>query len=246
MLALKDVNLDIHAGEFVCLLGASGCGKTTLLNVIAGLIKPEHGIVTVDDNVVTGPGRDRGMVFQEYALLPWKTVLDNIALGPKIAGVKKLERRKIARDFVDLVGLSGFESKYPHELSGGMRQRAAVARALAAAPQVLLMDEPFAAVDAQTRSNLQEELIRIWGATRMTVVFVTHSVEEAVFLADRVVVLAAKPGRIDRIINVAISRSERTSVAASGSQARLSAELLEMIHASTPGDPADERAAPRP
>ena len=233
VLALDEVSLDAASGEFISLIGTSGCGKTTLLNILAGLIKPERGRVLVDGAPVTGPGRDRGMVFQEYALLPWKTVLDNIALGPKIAGIGKRERRAIAGQYVELVGLSGFENKYPHELSGGMRQRTAVARTLAASPRVVLMDEPFAAVDAQTRAVLQEELIRIWQATGMTVVFVTHSVEEAVYLADRVVVLSPRPGRLHRIVPIEIPRNERHPIGATGAQSALTAEILGEIRSTT-------------
>ncbi|MCK2243645.1 MULTISPECIES: ABC transporter ATP-binding protein [unclassified Crossiella] len=229
--ALDRIDLDIRPREFLCLAGASGCGKTTLLNIIAGLVKAEEGTVSVDGVVVRGPGRDRGMVFQEYALLPWRTVLDNVALGPKLAGVGKARRRELAREQLDRVGLAGFADSYPHELSGGMRQRAAVARTLAADPLVMLMDEPFAAVDAQTRAGLQEELVRVWRDSGKTVVFVTHSVEEAAFLADRTVVLAPHPGRVHTIVEGRVPRPERRAVAAGPAQAEVAAELLHEIHA---------------
>jgi NitT/TauT family transport system ATP-binding protein len=210
VLAIEDLDLDVEDGEFVSILGQSGCGKTTLLYLIAGLLRPTVGEIRVDGIPVRGPGRDRGVVFQDYALLPWKTVLDNVGLGPKLRGVSKAERDAIARRFVVLVGLEGFEEKYPHELSGGMKQRVAVARTLAADPRAVLMDEPFAAVDAQTRITLQHELVRIWRTTAKTILFVTHSVEEAAFLADRVVVLRPRPSRIQEIVPIATPRDART------------------------------------
>ncbi|ELS58237.1 ABC transporter ATP-binding protein [Streptomyces viridochromogenes] len=237
VLALDNIDLEIESGEFLCIVGASGCGKSTLLYLMAGLLRPSRGQITVDGRTVTKPGRDRGMVFQEYALLPWKTVLDNVAIGPKLAGVDKSRRRALARRYVEMVGLAGFEDKYPHELSGGMKQRAAVARTLAADPQVILMDEPFAAVDAQTRSTLQEELVSIWQSTGKTAVFVTHAVDEAVFLADRVVVMTSHPGRVREIVPIDIPRSDRTAVGGTPEQTALAARLLESIragHASTP------------
>ena len=209
LLAIENIDLEVGNGEFVSILGQSGCGKTTLLYLLAGLIRPTGGEIRVDDHLVTGPGRDRGVVFQEYALLAWKTVRDNIALGPKIHGVPRAEREKTAQQFIDLVGISGFEDKYPHELSGGMRQRVAVARTLAADPKVILMDEPFAAVDAQTRITLQDELVRIWKETGKTIIFVTHSVEEAAFLADRVIVLTPRPARIKEMVLIPTPRSAR-------------------------------------
>jgi NitT/TauT family transport system ATP-binding protein len=174
----------------VSIVGPSGCGKTTLLNMIAGFIPPSDGRIVLNERVVSGPGPDRGVVFQSFALFPWKTVLDNVAFGPKMRGVPHGERERIAREYIGLVGLAGQEDRYPNELSGGMQQRVGVARALANSPEILLMDEPFASVDAQTRMTLQEELTRIWQARRPTILFVTHDVDEAVFLADRVVVLS--------------------------------------------------------
>jgi NitT/TauT family transport system ATP-binding protein len=210
VLALDGVDLEVEEGEFLTVVGPSGCGKTTLLNILAGLIKPTRGAVLLDARPVTGPGPDRGVVFQEFAILPWRTVERNIAHGLEIQGVPRAERAPVVRRFVDMVGLTGFEKKYPHELSGGMKQRVAVARTLAANPHVMLMDEPFAAVDAQTRITLQEELNTIAQATRKTILFVTHNVEEAVFLGDRCCVLSRHPGRVKALVPVRIPREQRT------------------------------------
>lgn len=210
VVALDGVDLEVEEGEFLTVVGRSGCGKTTLLNILAGLLQPTRGTVRLDGWPVTGPGPDRGVVFQEFAIMPWRTVERNIAHGLEIQGVAKTERAATVRRFVELVGLQGFEQKYPHELSGGMKQRVALARTLAANPQVMLMDEPFAAVDAQTRITLQEELATIALATRKTILFVTHNVEEAVFLGDRCCVLAARPGRVKALVPVRIPRERRT------------------------------------
>ena len=196
------IDLSIHPGEFVTLVGPSGCGKTTLLKAIAGFITPSEGQILCNGRKVTGPGRDRGVVFQELAILPWRTVRRNIGHGLDIAGTPKAERDRVVDRLIDLVGLAGFEDRYPHELSGGMRQRVAVARTWAADPDVILMDEPFAAVDAMTRLTLQEELARLCAATNKTVFFITHGVEEAVFLGDRVLVMSRRPGRIKAEIAV--------------------------------------------
>ena len=196
VMALDGLSLSVRAHEFVSVIGPSGCGKSTFLRIVAGLDRPTSGEITVSGRKVTGPGADRGMVFQEYALLPWKTTEANIEFGLRLKGMARAERQSITQRFVDLVGLTGFEKKYPHQLSGGMRQRAAVARVLANNPTVLLMDEPFAAVDAMTRQHLQEELTAITAAERTTVLFITHAIEEAVFLSDRVVALSGRPGRI--------------------------------------------------
>ncbi|HMR32134.1 MAG TPA: ABC transporter ATP-binding protein [Geminicoccaceae bacterium] len=208
-LAVAGLGLDILANEFLCVVGPSGCGKSTLISAIAGFMRPKAGSVTMNGRPITGPGADRGVVFQEYALLPWKTVRDNVGLGLKFKGVPKPERDRVADRFLALTGLAGAARKYPHELSGGMKQRAAVARTLANAPEVMLLDEPFAAVDAQTRMTLQEELLRVWEESRLTALFVTHSVDEAVFLADRVAVLTPGPGRVKEIVDVPIPRDRR-------------------------------------
>jgi NitT/TauT family transport system ATP-binding protein len=201
LVALEGIDLDVGDGELLSILGPSGCGKSTLLYLVAGLEKPSAGEVEVGGAIVTGPGRERNVVFQEYAVFPWRTVLGNVTLGLEghyPAG--EVEER--ARRFLRLVGLEGFESIYPHQLSGGMKQRTALARSLAMEPDVLLMDEPFAAVDAQSRESLQEELLRIWQESRMTTVFVTHGIEEAIYLARRVVVMSASPGRVKEIVSV--------------------------------------------
>lgn len=208
--ALDEVDLTIESGEFLTVVGPSGCGKSTLLKIIAGLVQPSHGQVTCDGTVVRGPGQDRGVVFQDLAILPWRTVRRNIGHGLEIQRVPRKERDERVAYFVDLMGLSGFENKYPHELSGGMKQRVAVARTWAADPGVILMDEPFAAVDAQTRITLQEELLRISTVTNRTIMFITHNVDEAVFLGDRVVVMSPRPGRVKTIVDVPIPRAERT------------------------------------
>jgi NitT/TauT family transport system ATP-binding protein len=210
VVALHDVELEVPAGEFLSIVGPSGCGKSTLLAILAGLVAPTRGQVLLDGRPVTGPGPDRGVVFQEFAILPWRTVERNIAHGLEIQGIPRAQRAATVRRFVDLVGLAGFEQKYPHELSGGMKQRVAVARTLAANPQVMLMDEPFAAVDAQTRITLQEELNAIALTTGKTILFVTHNVDEAVFLGDRCCVVSRRPGRVKTLVDVTIPRAQRT------------------------------------
>ncbi len=204
--ALDDVSLDIAAGEFVTVIGPSGCGKTTLLNILAGFERPSAGEVLLEDRAVGGPGADRGVVFQEYALFPWLTLRQNVEYGPRERGMPAEAVRRLADQHLRMVGLSGFENRYPHELSGGMRQRAALARVLVNDPKILLMDEPFAAVDAQARSILQREVARLWAETKKTVLFITHSVEEAVLLADRVLVMTARPGRVKAAVPVALAR----------------------------------------
>ena len=203
---LRDINLTINPGEFVSIVGASGCGKTTFLRIVDGLIQPESGQILIDDRAVTRPGQDRGFVFQADCLLPWRTVLDNVALGLELQGKDRQTARDNALPFIHLVGLQGFENSHPSELSGGMRQRANLARALVIDPKVLLMDEPFAALDAQTREIMQQELLRIWSQQRKTVLFVTHQIEEAVYLSDRVIVFTARPGRIKQIVTIQLSR----------------------------------------
>jgi NitT/TauT family transport system ATP-binding protein len=200
--ATGQIDLKIPSGQFVTLVGPSGCGKTTLLKAIAGFITPTRGRIICDGKLVTAPGRDRGVVFQELAILPWRTVRRNIAHGLEIVGTPKAEKDRVVERLIALTGLRGFEDRYPHELSGGMRQRVAVARTWAADPDVILMDEPFAAVDAMTRLTLQEELASLTFSTKKTVFFITHSVDEAVFLADRVLVMSRRPGRIKASIEV--------------------------------------------
>jgi ABC-type nitrate/sulfonate/bicarbonate transport system ATPase subunit len=210
--ALRDVDLDIYANEFITVLGPSGCGKTTLLRLIAGLTKADRGEMVLDGRPITGPGPDRSMVFQDFALMPWATVLNNVAFGLELRGVGKAERRERAMEFVRMVGLESFAKSYPHELSGGMQQRVGIARALAVDPTVLLLDEPFSALDEQTRRLLQEQLLQVWEAQRKTVVFVTHSIEEAVLLGDRVILMSARPGRVSRAVPVSLSRPRFESV----------------------------------
>jgi NitT/TauT family transport system ATP-binding protein len=201
VLALDQVSLEVANREFVALLGPSGCGKSTLLYLIGGFLPVEAGSITVDGKKVAGPGPDRGIVFQHFALFPWKTVRGNILYGLERQGMPKAEREKRAQDFIELVGLQGFEDSYPSQLSGGMKQRTAIARTLAFDPSILLMDEPFGALDAQTRGLMQAELMRIFQRTPKTVIFVTHDVQEAVYLADRVAVMSARPGRIKTIVD---------------------------------------------
>jgi NitT/TauT family transport system ATP-binding protein len=200
--ALAPVDLEIAEREFICLLGPSGCGKSTLLNIVAGFLPPTAGRVLVDGQPVTGPGADRGVVFQEYVLFPWLTVLGNVEFGLVLKGLPAGERRDTARRYLELVGLGGHAEKYPAQLSGGMKQRVAIARALANSPTIILMDEPFGALDAQTREVLQEELSRIQRVEHKTIVFVTHSIREAVYLADRVVVMTKAPGRIKEVFAI--------------------------------------------
>ena len=209
---IKDINLTVNDGEFLLIVGPSGCGKTTLLRMIAGLDFPSEGEITEDDVPITVPSPGRGFVFQQYSLFPWRTVLNNIAFGPEVRGVGEDDRYSNARNYIEMVGLSGFEDSYPHELSGGMKQRVAIARALANDPKALLMDEPFAALDVQTRHKLQEELVNIWKEENKTIIFVTHNVDEAVFLADRVLVLSKSPGQIINTFNIDMERvRDRTS-----------------------------------
>ncbi len=208
VLALDQVSLEVANREFVALLGPSGCGKSTLLYLIGGFLPVETGSILVDGKPVAGPGPDRGIVFQHFALFPWKTVRGNILYGLERQGMAKDEREKRAMDFIELVGLHGFEDSYPSQLSGGMKQRTAIARTLAFDPKILLMDEPFGALDAQTRGLMQIELLRIWQRTPKTVIFVTHDVQEAVYLADRVAVMSARPGRIKTIVDTKFDKND--------------------------------------
>jgi NitT/TauT family transport system ATP-binding protein len=209
--ALRDVNLTINRGEFICLIGASGCGKSTLLRIIAGFETATSGTAKVRGKLIVEPGPDRGMVFQDYALFPWLSVRDNIAFGPTERGVAKAELRDKVENFIDVVGLRKFADAYPHQLSGGMKQRVAIARVLANDADIVLMDEPFGALDALTRERLQEELLDIWQRTGLTVIFVTHSIEEAIFLADRVVVMTPGPGRIESDNRIELPRPRDVS-----------------------------------
>ena len=206
LVALYNISLVIRKNEFVSLLGPSGCGKTTLIRIIAGLLTADRGEVLVNSQLVNSPGRDRCMVFQQFGLLPWRTVVSNVEFGLEIDGVPREERRALAGKYLELVGLKGFEDYYPHQISGGMQQRVGIARALSKRPEILLMDEPFGAVDAQTREQLQEELLKIWAQTETTVVFVTHSIDEAIYLSDRVVVMQARPGRIKEEVTIDLPR----------------------------------------
>ena len=213
-LALDTVNLNVEQNEFICVVGPSGCGKTTLLNIIAGLCKPTTGTVKVRGELVTGPGKGKGVVFQQYALYPWLTVEKNVEFGMRMKGVPKAERAEIAKKYIDLVGLSKFAKAYPKELSGGMKQRVAIARAYATAPEVLLMDEPVGALDAQTRAQLQENLLKTWEQERKTCFFITHDVEEAVLLATKIIIMSAGPGHITEIVPVTLPypRTQQTKL----------------------------------
>lgn len=236
-LAISDVSLDIRQGEFLCIVGPSGCGKSTILSMVAGLTRPTKGEVAMDGRVIRGPSRERGVVFQDYALFPWKTVRENIEFGPrfrKVASLDAAARKKLVDHYIDLVSLTGAEDKYPHELSGGMRQRCAFARALANEPDVLLMDEPFAALDAQTRLILQEELLRIWGEElpreqRKTVIFITHGIDEAVFLADRVAVMSNHPGEIKVVKTIDLPRPRQENVRGTAEFQALVNEIWRLI-----------------
>lgn len=200
--ALDDVSLDVADGTFLSLVGPSGSGKSTLLDLLGGLTTPTSGEILIDGEPVRGPGLDRGVVFQQYALFPWRTARANVEFGLEGGPLGKRQRAERAREYLALVGLSGFEDRYPHELSGGMKQRVAIARSLAYDPAVLLMDEPFAALDAQTREQLQDELLRIWRRTGKTIVFITHGIDEAVYLGQRVAVLTSRPGRLKAVVDI--------------------------------------------
>jgi NitT/TauT family transport system ATP-binding protein len=229
VVAVRDFSLDVAEGEFVCLLGASGCGKSTMLNMFAGFIQPSIGSVKLRGKPITKVEPRCGMVFQSYALFPWKTVQGNVEFGLRMQGVPAAERRRRAGQFIDLVNLRGFEGHYPVELSGGMQQRVTLARILAADPEVLLMDEPFAALDAMTRQVMQEELLRIQESSRKTVVFITHSIDEALILADRIVVMSARPGRVKQILPNNLPRPRHVSIQLSPDYAALKAEIWALV-----------------
>jgi len=227
IVALDGVDLDIAEDEFLTILGPSGCGKTTLLNIVAGFEAASGGEVRLDHETIRAPGPDRGVVFQEYALFPWLSVEQNIEFGLRERGVPRAERRARVHRQIASVGLSGFEKRYPQELSGGMRQRVALARVLVNDPKILLMDEPFAALDAQTRTLMQDELLRVWSRDRRTALFITHNIEEAILLGDRVVVMTARPGRIKEIVMVTLPRPRDVTSADFNSIRRRVAALLE-------------------
>jgi NitT/TauT family transport system ATP-binding protein len=228
--AVKDISLTIRAGEFVSIVGASGCGKTTLLRMIDGLIKPTSGSIAIDGRAIVGPGSAKvAFVFQQDRLLPWRDIARNTVIGPEIQRRESDATRRLAREFIELVGLSGFQRHFPHELSGGMRQRVNLARALAVEPEVLLMDEPFASLDAQTREIMQTELLRIWRETQKTVLFVTHQIDEAVFLSDRVIVLTVRPGRIKEEIVIELPRPRELGLKRSTEFVRYTDRIWKLI-----------------
>ena len=212
LLALDNIDLHVDDGEFVSIVGPSGCGKTTFINLCDGLLKPTAGRIDIDGKQITGPGTDRGMVFQDSCLMPWRTVIKNVIFGLECQGLDNAEGQERARKFIKLVGLQGFEDHYPHELSGGMQQRCNLARALTVDPKILIMDEPFAALDAQTREIMQKELLRIWSEARKTVLFITHQINEAIYLADRVIIFGARPGKVKQTIKIDLPRPRDLSL----------------------------------
>lgn len=230
VVSLDNVDLDVGKGEFVTLVGASGCGKTTTLNLIAGLLEATSGQILVNGEEVNGPGPDRGVIFQQYALFPWLTALENVAFGLRIQGMRKSERLKAAHHYLELVGLADFAKALPKELSGGMKQRCAIARAYAVNPSILLMDEPFGALDALTRVQMQDDLLKTWGQERRTAVFITHDVDEAVYLANRVMVMSPRPGRISEIIDVPLEYPRTDDVRLSPEFAELRARVWRGVH----------------
>ncbi len=227
--AIEDVTMSVQTNEFITIVGTSGCGKSTFLNIVAGLIEPSGGALTVDGRPITGPGLDRGMVFQSYTLFPWQTVLRNVAFGLTKKRMGRRERLDVARRHIAMVGLSSFENAYPAQLSGGMQQRVAIARALAYNPSILLMDEPFGALDAQTRGLMQELLLRVWEQHKITVLFITHDVDEAIFLSDRVYVMTARPGRIKAEIPVPLPRPRAYEVQTMPAFIDLKRQIMSLI-----------------
>ncbi len=226
----SDVSLEIHRREFICVIGPSGCGKSTLIRIVAGLDEASSGVVLLDGKAVAGPGPDRGMVFQGYTLFPWRTVKQNVMFGLEMRGKATGTAESEARQWLDMVGLSKFESAYPHELSGGMKQRVAIARALANEPRILIMDEPFGALDAQTRCQMQSYLLQIWKKVDVTILFITHDLEEASYLADRIVVMGANPGRIVEVIENPVPRPRSAAQFLSAEYLALKRRLEELIH----------------
>ena len=229
VLAIDEIDLRIKNKEFATILGPSGCGKSTLLRIVAGLAKPTGGVVRLDGKIISGPGQDRGMVFQSYTLFPWLTVKENIQFGLEVSGMPKVQQEQIAHEFVGKVGLKGFEKAYPKGLSGGMKQRVAIARALANNPAILLLDEPFGALDAQTRALMQELLTQVWEDLHKTILFVTHDVEEAIFLSDRVFVMTARPGKIKAEIDIPLERPRNYEMKATESFLNLKRQALALI-----------------
>ncbi|GAB2875739.1 ABC transporter ATP-binding protein [Pseudoduganella ginsengisoli] len=228
--AVQDVSLDIAPGEFICLLGPSGCGKSTLLGALAGHIPASSGSITVDGTAISGPHPERGLVFQQHTLFPWKSVLANVAFGLKMQGVARKEREARARELIALVGLEGFEQHYPSQLSGGMRQRVEIARVLITHPRVMLMDEPFGALDAQTRLMMQHLLLDVWARIRTTIVFITHDIDEALFLADRIFVMSPRPGRIVEELRLDFERPRGAGLVTSPEFTRLKRHCLDLLH----------------
>jgi NitT/TauT family transport system ATP-binding protein len=228
--ALDGISLDVADKEFSVIVGPSGCGKSSLLRLVAGLIEPSAGRISLDGREVTGPGRDRGMVFQSYTLFPWLTVEDNVEFGLKLGGMAAEERKRVAKRYIQEVGLEGFEKSYPKQLSGGMMQRVALARALANDPEILLMDEPFGALDSQTRSLMQELLLKIWEHSHKTVLFITHDIDEAILLGDRVHVMTARPGRIKEMVEIDIARPRNVDVLTSVEFITLKRRIMALIH----------------
>jgi NitT/TauT family transport system ATP-binding protein len=231
--ALSDINLEVKDKEFVSILGASGCGKSTLLRIIGGLETPSAGKVSINGSEISEPGADRGMVFQSYTLFPWLTVQKNIEFGMREKGIQANEREKIAKEYIEIVGLQGFEDVYPKALSGGMKQRVAIARALANDPEVILLDEPFGALDMQTRSLMQELLLDVWQKSQKTVILVTHDIDEAIFMADRVVVMESRPGKIKEIINVEFPRPRDYHIKTTEQFLNYKAQAVELIRSET-------------
>lgn len=227
--AVDNVSIDIRPGEFICILGPSGCGKSTLLGALAGHLAPSAGDLLVDNRPVNGPSPERGMVFQQHTLFPWKRVIDNVAFGLKMRGMNKAERHQKAREIISLVGLDGFETRWPSQLSGGMQQRVEIARVLVNQPRLLLMDEPFGALDAQTRLDMQQLLLDIWSKIRTTVVFVTHDIDEALFLADRILVMSPRPGQIIEDLRLQFARPRDTDLVTSSEFMQLKRHCLELL-----------------
>jgi NitT/TauT family transport system ATP-binding protein len=228
--ALQGIDFEVRRREFISVIGPSGCGKSTLIRIVAGLETPSSGAVHIDSQVVSGPGADRGMVFQGYTLFPWLTVKKNVMFGLKMKGVKKARAEQQAMEWLDLVGLSDFANHYPTQLSGGMKQRVAIARALANEPRIMLMDEPFGALDAQTRCSMQAHLLKIWERVDVTILFITHDLDEAIYLSDRVVVLGTNPGRVLEIIDVPVARSRNSEQFLSGHFLATKKRLEHLIH----------------